>query len=372
MSEVLERRYRKLLRMLPKHYRDARGEELLGTFLERAEQGRPEGGGEPRTERGDPDAREAGRKERRWPEVREALSLAGLSLRVRFTGTGAAGGERASQFGATARAVALIGSAVLAVTGISALVMVKMLHHTLFAGFPEVYRTPAGSYDVRYSVLEALHLELPALWLVVHVLLLAGRWTAARLAAVGLCGFAALTGASTIVFIRGQLPLAAITTIAILAARGPATRRVGGRWTLPALAVPTFAAGILAVGMVRPDVWVNGDPDRTGPKLFRHLSPELWLAPDTRSAMILTGASAVAVLALAFRSAVWPVAVAVLGSAVFVTVAAQDQLWLFAPNVRTGDKSVAAAVEGVLLVTAGFALLWERRSARSGQPAPAG
>jgi len=366
MSEVLERRYRKLLRMLPKHYREVRGEELLGTFLERAEQGRQDqrpGGGEA--------SRDGGRRERRWPEAREVLSLAGLSLRVRFSGNGAGGGERASQFGATARAVALIGSAVLAFSGISALVWVKLTHHTLFAGFPVLHRTPAGSYDIQYSVVEALHLELPALWLVVYALLAAGWWTAARLLAVGLCGFAALTGAASVIVVRGQLPLVAVTTLAVLAARGPATRRTRGRWILPAAGVPALAAGILAVGMANPGTWVNRGQDRLGQKLFRHLSAELWLAPDTRSGMILTGALAVAVFALAFRSAIWPVAVAILGFAAFATVVAQDHLWQLAPQIRTGDAATAAAFEGAFLATAVFGLLWGRRSARLAQPAPA-
>ncbi|WP_194906780.1 hypothetical protein [Catenulispora rubra] len=48
-SEGLERRYRRLLRILPKPYREARAEELLSVLMETSAQ------------------------RRRWPEVREAL-----------------------------------------------------------------------------------------------------------------------------------------------------------------------------------------------------------------------------------------------------------------------------------------------------------
>src|SRR6185437_15949141 len=68
MSETLERRYRKLLRILPQYYRRAREEELLGVLMEGVVEGR------------------------RWPEAREALSLARLGVRVRLGEAVRAGG----------------------------------------------------------------------------------------------------------------------------------------------------------------------------------------------------------------------------------------------------------------------------------------
>ena len=59
MSEVLERRYRRLLTVLPKSYRKARGEELLGVLMDTAEEGQ------------------------RWPALGEVLSLAALGVRAR-------------------------------------------------------------------------------------------------------------------------------------------------------------------------------------------------------------------------------------------------------------------------------------------------
>lgn len=66
MTDVLARRYKALLRAYPQAYRHQRGDELLGTLMDRAEQGR------------------------RWPPAREAISLltSGVRSRLRSDKTG--------------------------------------------------------------------------------------------------------------------------------------------------------------------------------------------------------------------------------------------------------------------------------------------
>jgi hypothetical protein len=79
----LESRYRRLLTLLPRSYREQRAEEMLGLLLDGAAEGQ------------------------RWPRAAEAASLVGLAVRLR---TGAAGGsERAAAFGEVLQRFALAG-----------------------------------------------------------------------------------------------------------------------------------------------------------------------------------------------------------------------------------------------------------------------
>ncbi|GAA1988580.1 hypothetical protein [Catenulispora subtropica] len=355
MDEALERRYRRLLRMLPKHYREARAEELLGALME--------GAGE----------------RRRWPEAREVLSLAGLSARTRFRAAGADGGERgASRFGETARAIALLGSVVLTLSAVIELMIVELVYQSLFvrvAVFEHVKGVPSsrfGPYEIHSSYLATLHRELPALWLVVYILLAAGWWPAARVLAVALFGFAATDVTGVAAVASEHLLLAAVTTGAVLVARGPATRRITGRRALFAVGVPMAAAGVLAVGMVDTRIWLDESPRRLGWKLFRELSWGLWVSPDTPRAVMPTVVLFVVVATLAFRSAVWPLAVAVVGltglGLIAVQAYAYDPLDINVnvhPFSESGGVPEATAVVGGLLAVALFALIWERRTDRA-------
>jgi hypothetical protein len=351
MSEVLERRYRRLLMVLPKRYRQARGEELLGALMEGA------------TER------------RRWPEAKEALSLARLSVRTRWRPAKADGGERgASHFGETARAIAFLGSAVLTLSAVTQLVLVRLVYGSLFVRVTTyvhvkgVRSSPYGPYEIHSSYLTTLHRELPALWLAVYILLAVGWAPAARILAVALFAFAAtdVTGLATAA--SEQLVLAAVTMCAVLLARGPAARRITGRRArLAASAVPAVAIGVLAVAMVDIKICVSNDPHRLGWKVFRELSWDLWLSPDNPRAVFVTVVLFVAVAALAFRSAAWPLAAAVVGLAGLGLLAAQtysfDPLDINAyPVPESNGVPEAAAIVGGLLAVALFALIWERRT----------
>jgi hypothetical protein len=353
-EQVLERRYRRLLRLLPKHYRQARGEELLGALMEGVLM---EGAG----------------KRRRWPEVREVLSLAGLSVRTRWSPARADGGEQsASHFGETARALALLGSAVLTLSAVTQLVVVEVVYGSLFVRLTTfvhvkgVRSSPYGPFEIHSSYLMTLHRELPVLWLAVYVLLAAGWWPAARILAVALLGFAAtdVTGVATVA--SEQLLLAAVTTGAALVARGPATRRVTGRRTrFAAASLPAVAIGVLAVSMVDIGIWVNDNPQRLGRKAFRELSSDLWVSPDTPWAVFATVALFIAVAVLAFRSAAWPLAVAVVGLASLGLLAAQtysyDSMDINShPVPESGGVPEATAIVGGLVAVALFALIRER------------
>jgi hypothetical protein len=81
--DILESRYRRLLTLLPKSYRERRAEEMLGMLLDGAAEGQ------------------------RRPRAVEVASLAGLAVRLR---TGAAGGSlRAAAFGEVLQRFALAG-----------------------------------------------------------------------------------------------------------------------------------------------------------------------------------------------------------------------------------------------------------------------
>lgn len=361
MSEVLERRYRRLLRILPRHYRQARGEELLGALME--------GAGE----------------RRRWPAAREALSLAGLSARTRWSPARADGGERGgSHFGETARAIAFLGSAVLTLSAVTQLVLVEVVYGSLFVRVSTfvhvkgVRSSPFGPFAVHSSYLTTLHRELPALWLAVYVLLAAGWWPAARILAVALFGFAATDVTGVAAMASEQLLLATATTGAVLLARGPAARRVTGRraW-FAAASVPAVAIGVLAVGMVDIKIWVSNDSRRLGWKVFRELSSQLWISPDTPRAVLVTAVLFVAVAALALRSVAWPLAVAVVGLASLGLLAAQtysyDPMTINVHQVpESGGVPEAAAIVGGLLAVALFALIRERLANRPARRTPAG
>ena len=280
-----------------------------------------------------------------------------------------------SRFAEVARAVALLGSAVLAFSAVIELVLVKLRYHSLVTRMREVRHMKGfrpsryGPYEDHYSFLITLHKELPVLWLAVFVLLAVGWWPLARILAVCLFAFAAtdVTGVATAA--NEQLLLLAVTTGATLLVRGPAQRRVGGRRALLAAFVPAAAVGVLAVGMVDTTGWVDSNPDRWGNRLFHELFWGRWVSPDSDRAVIATVVLFIAVATLAFRSAVWPLAVAVVGLAGLGLLAAQA--YAYDPTdlndhslPESGGVTEAAIVAVGLLTVALFALLRERRAAR--------
>ncbi|HEV3361363.1 MAG TPA: hypothetical protein VG247_31480 [Pseudonocardiaceae bacterium] len=92
MSSPLERRYRRLLRALPKWYRRDREEEMVATLLQEREH---------RLDRG--------------PGLGESLAVLGLAVRTRLATTAPA---RAVAVGNAARGIALFGLAIYAITAI--------------------------------------------------------------------------------------------------------------------------------------------------------------------------------------------------------------------------------------------------------------
>jgi hypothetical protein len=95
----LERRYRGLLRILPKPYRQVRDEELLSALMDGATEGR------------------------RWPELRETLSLARLGMRVRLGSAVDSGSLTSARAGEMVRAVGIAGTMLLAFIGMAQLAL---------------------------------------------------------------------------------------------------------------------------------------------------------------------------------------------------------------------------------------------------------
>jgi hypothetical protein len=335
MSELLERRYRTLLRMLPKNYRQARGEELLGTLMDGADE------------------------RRRWPDVREALSVAVLSLRTRFT----AGGARRSmrglpRAGETARAVALLGAALLALAGLDNLNQVYAQLHTLFPP-----KTSTGHMLVRWTV----QVELPALWLIVYLLLVLGRWVPARVLAVSLFLVTVPVTVGDVGAVIEHLLLVAVVTAATMVARGADARRVGGDRHRLAVGVTLAAVAAVAAGLVA--------AARHYPANYRWVWDSyrvLFLSPSTQRGTELSDALVITLLgviaALAVRSPVWPLAATLAGAALLVPWA--GLLARHGSVIGQGLHRMVAE-EGLLVVVTALAVYKDRRAVRAAAPLPA-
>jgi hypothetical protein len=190
-GEQLEQRYRGLLRVLPKPYREARGDELLSTLMDRAAEGR------------------------KRPELGEVVSLTRLGLRVRMRGGGAAGGVPAdTRVGALARAVAITGSMLLAFVGVTQLaIWVRSIRtwgydtwswkHPFSVYFPGAHRFSIAGF------------EAPAGWLVVLALLAVGWWRAARVLALVLFLWSAYLTDGTLMAMMEETLLAGVVTAAL-------------------------------------------------------------------------------------------------------------------------------------------------------------
>lgn len=138
----LERRYRRMLRLLPGYYRRVREDDMVATFLNRTA---PE----------DPEDAEF-TAEHGWPSGADLAQVAMLALRLRLGGPGASPRHRA--LGAALRRVALLG---LLAQGVHALVSTGLL--VWFTLRPPSLATPGA--DVQLSVAAGWYPVLTALGL---------------------------------------------------------------------------------------------------------------------------------------------------------------------------------------------------------------
>ena len=336
MSETLEGRYRKLLRILPSSYREAREEELLSVLMEGAAEGR------------------------RWPDPREALSLAQLGVRVRL-GEAADGAQVRTQAGATARIVAIVGTVLLALTGtIQFAVIVSTIRlspqvrwsrsHPLTMSFP-------NNVDVAFGYAVA-----PVFWLAVLALISVGWWRAAKVLAPVLFVLAAVQTGGTQAALQEETLLAAVVTMAIFGVRGVhagAARIAGSLGT----------ALVLVLGL-----WVNGVfGDVAGPygrELFRVFGAlQAWAVSDDHHVLVVGAFLVVVGGAVAYRSVVWPVALAVVTLATLAPVVVWGAVH---PGAAGSDLAPLVFALGALAAVAGLAVARDRRAGRRERPASAG
>lgn len=331
-GEQLERRYRGLLRVLPKPYREARGEELLSVLMEGASEGR------------------------RWPELREVFSLTrlGLRVRVRGTGDGAVSGLLQSQgFGEMARRVSLVGTLVLAYAGSLQLSLVVRETQSGWPGHRSWQLLNPFAAHIEYPLVRpqfrVVQLELPVCWVIVLALLAVGWWRSARvMAAVGFLITAALTHDVRSI-LNGETVLAAVTAAALFAARGRHARAA----RLPGLVAVAAVAGAAA--------YVYLGRSRKPLEALTALSG--WWVTNTEPAFV--GAAALVAVAgiVAYRSVAWAVALAIVAVAGLGPSIAQDAQ-LQGPTRTTMMMPLLMLACGLVAV-AGLAVLKERLSQRS-------
>ena len=329
-GEQLERRYRRLLRILPKSYREARAEELLSVLMEGAAEGR------------------------RWPEIREALSLARLGMRVRMGGE--AGGVLVdTRAGAMARLVGITGSMLLAFIGTTSLslLMRNLLRAHVFVW---TYRHPFTwkiatarpySLNIEHYILDA---AAPACWLLVLVLLALGWWQVARVSALALFLWSAYLTEGMAAMLREETVLAGVVTVALFAVRGVHAR-------------PARLAGSAAFAVLLGIAYWTAHHERLGPPLSAVMALQGWGSTDQRHAMVMAAAGVAVVAVVGYRSVVWPVALAVVAVAAIGPVL----VWVSAyPDFQGSDLVPLAFLTGALVLVAALAVLKDRLAARRG------
>ncbi|MFI7600400.1 hypothetical protein [Actinoplanes sp. NPDC049681] len=156
MTSLLEERYRRTLKLLPRSYREKWADDMTATFMERAYRSRPD----------DPEGVDISSP--RWPEV---ASIAGLAVRLRL---GAEPGYVA--WGEAVRRIALIGLLAHTVFALTA-VTLGIWSAEQLPGVPE----PAVSFT---SWWQALWSMSSLLWLPAYLAALHGHRRAARVLAV--------------------------------------------------------------------------------------------------------------------------------------------------------------------------------------------
>jgi hypothetical protein len=327
-GEQLEQRYRSLLRILPKSYREVREEELLSVLMEKASE------------------------ERRWPEPREVLSLAGLGIRIR-AGAAAGGLPENARVAAMVRAVAIAGSVLLSFFGTTQLVLVADYLRRA-PGVRWNWKHPFTVEDRHLSHFNLLGSGLPALWLAVLALLAFGWWRTARVLAivVFLAALYYTKGATTAV--SEETVLAGVTAAAIFAVRGVHARSTG----IPGVLSVTALVGV--VGWAYEGHY--GAPFRASAAL------QGWGETPSRSALYIVGAMVAVGAVLAFRSTAWSVALAVVGVAVLGPALVRAEIRPFPPQI---DLVPQLFLTGALVAVAGLAVLRERLTVRREEPTAA-
>lgn len=135
----LENRYRRMLTLLPRAYREERAEEMLSTLLDGAAPGQ------------------------HGPRISEVVSLAALAVRLR---AGAPGGSaRAVLCGDVLRRTALLG------------LLVQTLLYSTFSTFGAVATTSSGGFGMRHVVVDYVQ---PLTLAACFISLVAGRHRAGR------------------------------------------------------------------------------------------------------------------------------------------------------------------------------------------------
>ena len=166
MSDDLELRYRRALRLLPRYYREQWEEDMVAAFLESSLTGDPEVD-EYNTEFG-------------WPAWPEVASVAGLAVRLYLGGAGAP--RRYFAWGQAVRNAVLAVMLLHAAVGLDALVRLAWTRR-LFGWIPAppagvVNATPAGILP------PAVWYLADCAWIVIFALLVLGHYRIARALAV--------------------------------------------------------------------------------------------------------------------------------------------------------------------------------------------
>lgn len=314
MSRKLERRYSRLLMLLPRHYRLARGEEILAVYMAGAES---EG------------------KNRRWPDPREVLSLTALAVRTR---AGTEAGRQRVKTGGLARLIALTTVFWLAFVGLGQAAQMFRMYHRLVDEGRRVYQP-----------IMVLHYVSQGLWLVILIALALGLRRLGGTLAVGLGCLTLLTETGTTAVVRDTPFMVVAAAASYLAARRPASRSWG--WLAASGLLTAFGAYWLAAPYGSFDV----------------ISPALGFDALPAGSVV---ALAVASCLRNRRSTAWLLAIAVAGGlAVFEFGGG------FVPG---GQRHVPpaeillVALEACLIVVLAVRLVAERRrSSGDGTPSPA-
>ncbi|HEX4225497.1 MAG TPA: hypothetical protein VHZ97_24240 [Pseudonocardiaceae bacterium] len=309
MNSPLERRYRRLLRILPEWYRRDRADEMVATLLE---------GREARLDRG--------------PGLAESLSVLGLAVRTRLSATAP---TRAMAAGNVARGIVLFG---LAIAGITAVDRLYDWAYFTAKGYP------ANFAPLHMSVLLLGYLAVPATFTAVML----GRVRLARV-----LGILTLIPGASMIMVAGRAGYWDMVTNDVIAnitlwlavlclffAVGRVVRRASPLWWWAAGVAVVFGLG---------DSWVDTTP-MTG------TTADLWwaFAHDTVPGWVVALGCVSYLLAIRKRFDRAGSGALTLSAAALVTMIVQfSQLLLGAYGLANGAMPrfvVFACLTGLLLV----------------------